>query len=340
MRWRTTQWLLAGLLASLASLPSFAAQCSSPPDLTAASQWQGWGNGTSNARHTPDGLTSADLPNLQLQWSFAFPGVSSVVGNPVVQGNVVYIGVDSGQLYALDIESACTYWIFQADAGVRTAPAMGNVNGKQLLFFGDRNANTYAVDAANGQLQWKVEVEAHPAAILTGSPQFVMLENVEHPARLIVPVSSSEEGTAAVPTYKCCSFRGSVVSLDALTGEKIWQTHTIQSPVQSTGEKTQGPSGAAIWSAPTIDEAGKRIFVTTGDAYSFPADIATDAVIGLDLITGKLLWINQGTANDVWTVVCMTPAAPKTCGPDQDYGSPAMLVSAGGTDFLVAGQKS
>jgi polyvinyl alcohol dehydrogenase (cytochrome) len=148
------------------------------------------------------------------------------------------------------------------------------------------------------------------------------------------------QGLAVVPTYKCCSFRGSVVSLDATTGEKLWQSYPIQTPPQATDDKTQGPSGAAIWSAPTIDLAGKRLFVTTGDAYSSPADKATDAVVGMDLLDGHLLWVNQGSANDVWTAACLSPTAAKACGPDQDYGSPAMLVSANNQPFLVAGQKS
>src|SRR5690606_37651799 len=80
--------------------------------------------------------------------------------------------------------------------------------------------------------------------------------------------------------------------------------------------------------------------VTTSDAYSGPADIATDAVMGLDLASGRILWINQGTPDDIWTVVCMTPNASEECGPDQDYGSPAMLVGEPGNQFLVAGQKS
>jgi polyvinyl alcohol dehydrogenase (cytochrome) len=143
-----------------------------------------------------------------------------------------------------------------------------------------------------------------------------------------------------VPTYACCTFRGSVVSLDATNGEKLWQSYPIPTPAAETGVNTFGPSGAAIWSPPTIDLSGNKIFVTTGDAYSSPADAATDAVIAMDLQTGSILWQTQGTANDIWTVKCMTPAAPDDCGPDQDYGSPGMLIPQDGKNILVAGQKS
>lgn len=328
------------LFAIAAALPAQAAQCVAPATTGTGAEWQGWGNGYTNARHALNGLDSKDLSMLQLKWAFGFPDVSSVVGNPVVLDNVIFIGVDSGEVYSLDLDTGCIHWTFKADAGVRTAPALGNVNGTDLLFFGDHNANVYAVSAATGSLVWKIEVDSHPAAILTGAPQFIRLDGVESPLRLIVPVSSSEEGIAAVPTYKCCSFRGSVVSLDAQSGKQLWQTYTLRSAAAPTGDNTMGPSGGAIWSAPTVDLAGKRLFVTTGDAYSTPVEIGTDAVMGLDLVDGHILWINQGTADDVWTVVCRTPNASDDCGPDQDYGSPAMLASANGNDFLVAGQKS
>ena len=155
-----------------------------------------------------------------------------------------------------------------------------------------------------------------------------------------MPVSSGEEGLGAVPSYPCCSFQGSVVTLNALSGETIWKTYTIQEPVSENSDGKIGPSGAAIWSAPTIDIDSNLLFVTTGDAYSAPADIGTDAVIAMDLASGNIRWINQGTSDDIWTVICMTPNAFDECGPDHDFGAPSILVTANDMDILAAGQKS
>lgn len=327
---------------ALGAAASHAAQCAQPLQLaaTATGTWSGWGNGLHNTRQAAAGIDSDDLASLELRWAFGFPDARSAIGNPVVQGDVLYTGSESGAVYALDANSGCTHWTFKAANGVRTAPALAQIGGRWLLFFGDRSAQVYALDAHTGAQVWLTKVEEHPAAILTGAPQYFQLEGDTTADRLLVPVSSSEEGIAAVPTYNCCSFRGSVVSLDAATGAVLWQQHTIQNPVHPTGATTQGPSGAAIWSAPTIDLANKRFYVTTGDAYSAPADIATDAVIGMDLLSGKILWINPGTTDDIWTVVCLGANAPDDCGPDQDYGSPGILVSSADQRFLVAGQKS
>jgi polyvinyl alcohol dehydrogenase (cytochrome) len=321
-------------------LAALAATCTAPPDLAPrATDWSGWGNGLANTRNAPQGLTSADLGTLKLQWAYGLEGAKSI-GNPAVQGSLLVIGDDTGKVHALDADSGCEYWSFQAGAGVRTAPALGLVNGEWLVFFGDRGAVVYALDAASGRQSWQRKVEPHAAAILTGAPQFITVADSATPTRLLVPVSSGEEGSAAAPNYACCTFRGSVLSLDAVTGEVMWQTYTIDQQPVATGANTFGPSGAAIWSAPTVDLANKRVYVTTGDAYSKPVANGTDAVMALDLDSGRILWLNQGTYDDYWTVACMRPGAPEDCGPDQDYGSPAQLVTLEGEPTLVAGQKS
>ena len=93
---------------------------------------------------------------------------------------------------------------------------------------------------------WKARIDDHPAARVTGSPALIG-------AKLFVPVSSIEEGTGANPTYSCCSFRGSVVALEASTGKLQWKGYTIvqeskPTAMNSAGVEMMGPSGAAIWS--------------------------------------------------------------------------------------------
>lgn len=305
--------------------------------------WQGWGGSHGNTRFNSEltnPISSATLPRLTLKWAYGFKDVRSVIGNPALSGNRIFIGDENGKVYSLDRDSGCEDWIFQADNGVRTMPLIEEIDGRWLVFFGDRNANFYAVDALTGSHLWKVKVDNHQAAILTGAPQYIALENEISPHRIIVPVSSNEEGLGAVPVYPCCTFQGSVVSLDALSGKTLWKTRMIKDSPRETAEGKFGPSGAAIWSAPTIDTSLNQLYVTTGDAYSTPADIATDAVIGMNLVSGEILWRYQGTADDIWTVACMTPNAFPECGPDQDFGSPAILVSQQHNSFLVSGQKS
>jgi polyvinyl alcohol dehydrogenase (cytochrome) len=157
--------------------------------------------------------------------------------------------------------------------------------------------------------------------------------------------SSIEEAIAADPSSTCCTFRGSVVALDSATGKKIWQSFTIPEAAKPVGtSKQMGPSGAGVWSTPTIDEQLGALYVATGDNYSSPVTETSDAVLAFELKTGKMLWSRQLTPGDAYNVGCSTPArtnCPEHDGPDFDFGQPPILVQlGGGRRALVIGQKS
>lgn len=308
-----------------------------------ADSWNGWGKDLANTRHVKleeGGLSAEKVSRLRLEWSFGFEGAQAVIGQPSIASGRVFIGVDTGEVYSLDAGSGCVHWKFTASAGVRTAPVIAFVDGGWRVFFGDLDAQVYAVDARSGELLWKTEVEEHPAARITGTPQFFHIDGAPSPDRLFVPVSSGEEGAAGNPDYECCTFRGSVVALDAKSGRRGWKTHTIAEAPREISPGEFGPSGAAVWSAPTVDPLRTALYVGTGDAYSAPAARSTDAIISMDMSDGWTRWIAQDTAGDIWTVACLRPGAGDDCGPDHDFGSPPIQVTAGGRDLLIAGQKS
>ena len=129
-----------------------------------------------------------------------------------------------------------------------------------------------------------------------------------------------EELTGSRPTYQCCTFRGSVVALDAATGRQIWKAYTIPEPPRPTtrnaiGTQLYGPSGAAVWSAPTIDVQRGALYVATGNSYSNPPAETSDAILAFDLATGRMLWHRQATAKDSYRpglFRCATrPTVPK-----------------------------
>ena len=78
-----------------------------------------------------------------------------------------------------------------------------------------------------------------------------------------------------MPTYECCKFRGSLVALDAATGERVWKTYVVDEPKptkkNAVGAQLWGPSGAPIWGTPAIDPVKNAVYVTTGNNYSDPA---------------------------------------------------------------------
>ncbi len=86
-------------------------------------------------------------------------------------------------MYALAADTGCLYWTFKADAQVRTAISVGLAGNTMAIYFGDRKAFAYAVDATTGALLWKTRVDEHPAARITGAPTLA-------DGRLYVPTSS------------------------------------------------------------------------------------------------------------------------------------------------------
>jgi polyvinyl alcohol dehydrogenase (cytochrome) len=273
----------------------------------ARSPWNGWGADTSNTRYQPrPGLRAEDVPTLKLKWAFGFPGGAQAYGNPAIVAGRVYVGSDTGVFYSLDASTGCTYWSYQADAGIRAAPtlapASGDRPGHDRVYVADLKANVYALDAATGELTWKKSVDSHRFARITGSPKL-------HEGRLYIPVSSFEEGPAAQPAYQCCTFRGSVVALEAASGTEVWKSYTIaETPQQvgmnSTGTARWAPAGAAVWNSPTIDPAKGALYIGTGNSYTEPAVKTSDSVIAMDLKTGKILWWNQVTPADAFLVGC------------------------------------
>ena len=317
-------------------------------DIAAKPSWNGWGAGLSNARFQEAAAAQLDagqVPKLKLKWAFGFPGAKAVYGQPTVVAGRVFLGVDTAYVYSIDATTGCVYWSYHAAAPVRSAVSIGpgHAPGQYLAYFGDLKGNVYAVDAASGEQAWKINLDNHPVARITGAPQI-------YQNRLYVPVASFEEVSAADPSYQCCTFRGSVAALDAQTGRQIWKSYIIPQPNKPTGKNAKGvqqfgPAGGGVWNSPTIDPKRHALYVGTGDAYTGPAAKTTDAIVALDLDSGKMLWSVQDTPGDAWVVGCMREKdrenCPKDAGPDYDFGSSPILQSLpGGKSILVAGQKS
>ncbi len=336
-------------------------RCASDPpmgDISTQPMWNGWGvDPTSNARFQPAsaaGLTAAQVPALKLKWAFGLPLADEAHSQPAIVGGRIFVGSDAGTVYSLDAATGCVYWSFQTDGAMRVSVSIAPVKGpgttKYAAYFGDQKANMFGLDAESGKLLWKVKVDDHPVAQITGAPTL-------YEGRLYVPMASAEERTAGLGmTYPCCTFRGSVTALDASTGKQIWKTYIIPNPPKPTARGPKGvqhyaPAGGAVWAAPTIDTQRHLLYIGTGDAYTDPAPNTTDAVMALDMASGKVVWSVQDTQDDAWLSGCgrggadnpngISENCPKPMGPDFDFGASMILRTLpDGHRVLVAPQKS
>jgi polyvinyl alcohol dehydrogenase (cytochrome) len=288
-----------------------------PPDIDGGTSmqpegdWTAFGRDLDNTRSNPveSTLGIANVASLRRLWSFDGPASTST---PAVVEGVVYLPGWDGKVYALRADDGSEVWTATLPNLIDSSPAVTATR----VFISDDAGSMHALDRASGTVQWSVRVDAHPEAHLWSSPVYIAEAGL-----LVVGVASQEE-TLPEPY----TFRGSVVALDAETGQERWRVYTTDN------DATSGP-GIAVWGTAAVDVARKLLYIGTGNNYAEPAGPLSDALLAIDYETGMLEWATQFTEGDVFTI-------PGARGPDFDIGSSANLFTAGGKDLVGIGVKS
>jgi polyvinyl alcohol dehydrogenase (cytochrome) len=300
-----------------------------------------------------------------VKWVFTTGG--DVSATPTVSGDAVYFPDWAGNLFAVNRDTGRLIWSHRicdydgsSGALTRTSPAIhgsdiivGDIEVRNELHNG---TSVMAIDRNTGTLHWIARVDSHPTAWITGSP--VVFRDVVY-----VGVASQEEAFAIAPffgvPYSCCTFRGSVVALDARSGKLLWKTYTVP----DNGGKPGGYSGGGVWQPPAIDPVRGQLYVGTGNNYSVPDTVLEcekqaianghpkancaapddhfDTALALDLANGHIRWSRRLLKYDVFTDACVVPQAaagcPSPAGPDYDLGGSGPNLLPGLVGF---GQKS
>jgi polyvinyl alcohol dehydrogenase (cytochrome) len=216
-------------------------------------------------------------------------------------------------VYALDAATGMQRWMTSLPDLIDSSPAVTATT----VFVGDDQGSVHALNRMDGKKIWSKLVDMHAEAHLWSSPIYVPDADM-----VLVGVASGEEAIAGPWT-----FRGSVVALDAKTGEQRWKFFT------TAADAASGP-GAAVWATPVVDVKRKLVFVGTGNAYSGATGPLVDSMLALDLMSGERMWSHQFTSDDVFSI---TGALG---GVDYDLGASPNLFQAGGKDLLGIGIKS
>jgi polyvinyl alcohol dehydrogenase (cytochrome) len=338
---RDVSLLKTALITILLSVSTLSAQDLS--DKGQSGQWRIAGQNLNNTWSQPseNSISPANVNSLSPKWVFTTGG--DVSATPTVDGDAVYFPDWGGNLFAVKRDSGRLIWSHKISEydGVegalsRVSPA---VDDDQVIIGDILNSNeahngadVIAVDRHTGALRWITQVESHPAAIITGSP--VVFDGVVY-----IGVSSNEETLAGNSAYPCCSFRGSIVALDAKNGAILWKTFDMP----DNGGRTDQYSGGAVWQPPAIDPKRGTLFIGTGNNYAVPADVVAcqnatptancaaaddffDTALALDLKTGRIKWAKRLQGFDTFSLACILPGAgtnpncPVPSSPDFDLG--------------------
>lgn len=346
--------------------------------VTETADWPSAGQNLSNTRTQPleSKIGPGNVRQLRPKWVFTTHGFVSAT--PAVEHGAVYFPDWGGYINAVEAETGKLIWQRQMPSydGVRGSLSRGTpaVYGSELIF-GDtleptrrgglHGAHLYAVNRLNGELIWSAQLDSHRVAVDTGNPEVVGDE-------VVVGVSSNEEEKASLPGYACCTFRGSVVALDAQTGQILWKTYTVPA---NDGPCTKddppsgcGYSGGAVWDTPSIEPRTNTVFVGTGNNYTAPDEanacekeaIATDtsdggctaqddyfdSVLSLDLLTGHINWGHKVEGWDASNGSCASNPpgrtwCPSPGSPDYDFGGNGPnIMHVDGKLAVGEGQKS
>src|SRR5882762_9582337 len=221
-------WSLPAMVLATALLFASTLTAQNRSHQSRSGQWRIAGQNLSNtwSQRAEHSINTANVSGLSPKWVFTTGG--DVSATPTVDGDAVYFPDWGGNLFAVEKDSGRLIWSHKiseydgVDGAIsRVSPAVdanhviiGDILNSKRVHNG---ANVISVDRETGTVQWITQVDAHPAAEITGSP--VVFHGVVY-----IGVSSNEETLALDPMYPCCSFRGSIVALDEKTGAMLWKT--------------------------------------------------------------------------------------------------------------------
>jgi polyvinyl alcohol dehydrogenase (cytochrome) len=295
-----------------------ASAANTPISREPAAHWTEYGFDERNTQANPNEtiLSSSSVPRLKEHWRLHMPdGASST---PAVRDGNAYFGGWDGRVYAVDAESGEIRWQRRVtEAQVNSTPLV--TNDRVYVTAG---ASLVALSRADGATLYEVVLDTHQAAMLWSSPKLV-------DGMLIVGVASFENGITLTPT-----FTGSVVALEAESGNEIWRVPTTG--MSSFGRCTGGP-GVAVWSSAAIDEELGLAYIGTGQGYDQPVGNCADSLLAIEYRRGqvseRVRWVAQYSQGDVFGLVNLFT------GPDADVGAAPNLFEVGGRKLVGAGDK-
>ncbi len=188
-------------------------------------------------------LTAGRAASLHPVWT-ATPG-GAIDGTPVVVGQTVIAGTESGTLAAFDLRTGRQAWSTGGMGKITASPALA----QGVAVIGSTNGHVYGVRASDGHRMWDWKAPG------------------EQPAVWSSPAISGDVAVIGVasPYGDSPPAQGSIAGLDLQTGKQRWLFRG---------------DGAGVWSSVAVD-AGGRGFVGLGnpDDGMMAINLATGAML-------------------------------------------------------------
>lgn len=258
---------------------------------------------------TSTAITTANVGSLALSWHWSPDAPlaghprNELFSSPAVVNNVVYVGSNSGEFYALDLVSGSVLW--KDDLGFvpkRTCQARGTsasatvvpdpTTGLLTVYEAGGDGYLYALDATTGATKWTSPIHLQSA---TSNDWFDWSSPTVAHGHVYVGLTSQCDNPLT---------RGGVKEFDQATGKVLAVYHAVP----------RGVVGGGVWSSVAVGSSS--VYATTGTPPPFGKPPGTDAVSIVRLNATTLARTGR------WAVPLAHP------GLDQDFGASPVLFQA------------
>lgn len=264
--------------------------------------------------------------DLQPAWVSVSESPVGVVSEPIVVDGVAYVSEAFSVVNAMNAATGKVLWSYRPELDLsenmsvsfiaRTNRGVAVWEGR--VFIGTPDCRIIALDANTGSVDWETVI----CNVLEGDGAAIAAAPRVGGGRVYSGYAGSEFGV-----------RGSVVALDAVTGEEVWRFWTAPDANSTANPRTESSEsplagsraplgGGVVWDGITYDDqSGLLLFGTAGSLpYSYKKrqpdggdnPLAT-AVVAVDAATGKYLWHYQTVPQDTWDYdACMPIVVAET----------------------------
>jgi alcohol dehydrogenase (cytochrome c) len=271
--------------------------------------WATFGYDYDQNRHVPfDEITRANVTKLGKVWSVDFRKIDDTVplgqqSFPLVVDGTMYITTHFNNIFALDAKAGDVKWQFKPSRtgafknfAVQTNRGVALCDGKVFMLTLDMRL--IAVDADTGKLSKEIFVYDD---VPDAKPRFGYYETaapVCYKGKVIIGSSGAENGV-----------RGFVTAFNASDLKAAWPSPYWTVPPEGRDWRSHGRfhGGGTSWMPVTIDADTNTMYFSTGNPSPlfFPRlrpgpNPKVNAVVALDVNSGKEKWWRQQTAPDEW----------------------------------------
>jgi outer membrane protein assembly factor BamB len=276
------------LLVVIAILPLILVSCSLFGGAQVSGGWAGtaFQDGIIYAGSRDGRVVAINSSTQSQSWDYTITPATTIYTTPIVDGDLVYVGTYSGQVYALTIARGIERWVYPRTGSIGAivgTPVVAN----ETIYISSSDGRVYALDTTYGDLKWKSEPLADK---LWTSP------------------------TVIGDTLYVSTFDGHIYALSLETGElSDWSFESevgfASSPVIDEDIIYVGSfdrhlyavrigSNVSMWKFPQEKPAGN---------WFWASPIVNEGIVYAGCLNGKLYAIEAKTGEEIWEFDAESP---------------------------------